>query len=83
MSDLLEIGVAVPFMAEVLTEVFSGGPEICLKVKEDEVERIFQLVVTGGEEGRPELIATLQSMAKVSRIEVSPHEVNLKTIWSL
>ncbi len=65
MSDLLEIEVAVPYMAEVLQEVFTGGPEICLKVTEDQVERVFQLVVTGGEEGRAELIGIIQAMAKV------------------
>ncbi len=65
MTDILEIEVAVPYMAEVLTEVFSGGPEICLKVREEQVERVFQLVATGGEEGRAELIGILQAMSKV------------------
>lgn len=66
MNDLLEIEVAVPYMAEVLTEVFTGGPEINLKVREDQVERLFQLIATGSEDGRAELIITLQAMAKVS-----------------
>ncbi len=65
MDDLLEIEVAVPYMAEVLTEVFNGGLEICLKVREEQVERVFQLVVTGGKEGRAELIGILQAMARV------------------
>ena len=71
MNDLLEIDVAVPYMAEVLTEVFTGGPEISLKVREDQVERLFHLVATGGEEGRAELIITLQAMAKVCRLEIT------------
>lgn len=65
MSDLLEIDLAVPFMAEVLMEVFSGGPEICLHVREDQVERIFQLVASGEEAGQAELLMTLQAIAKV------------------
>ena len=69
MFDLLEIEVAVPYMAEVLAEVFTGGPEICLDVKEEQVERLFQMVSASGEEGvegQAELITTLQAMAKVS-----------------
>ncbi len=70
MDDLLKVEVAVPYMAALLTEVFTGRPEICLKVTEDQVERVFQLMVNSGEEGRAgqgqaELIATLQAMTKV------------------
>lgn len=68
MGDLLKINIAVPYMAEVLTEVFCGGPEICMKVKEEEVQEIFELIASrsgdsGG--GRSELFITLQAMAKV------------------
>ena len=52
-------------MAMVLTEVFMGGPEISLRVKEEQVERIFHLV-TSGATAVPELMDTLQSMVKVS-----------------
>lgn len=51
-------------MAMVLTEVFMGGPEISLRVKEEQVERIFHLV-TSGATAVPELMDTLQSMVKV------------------
>ena len=70
MNDLLEIEVAVPYMAEVLTEVFLGGPEISLKVREDQVERLFHLGTTGSKEGWAELIITLQAMAKVCVLEI-------------
>ena len=66
MDDLLEINLAVPYIAEVLTEVFTGGPELCLKVREEQVEKLFQMVASvGEEEGRAELIMTLQAIAKV------------------
>ena len=68
MFELLEIGIAMPYIAEVLTEVFTGGPEICLDVKEEQVERIFSSVtagVTEGQAGELQLIVTLQAMAKV------------------
>ena len=55
--------VAVPHMAEVLTEIFTGSVEIALKVKEEQVERIFQLISNG--KAQVELISTLQAMAKV------------------
>ena len=51
-------------MAMVLTEVFTGGPEIALRVKEEQVERIFHLVIEGGP-AVPDLLHTLQSMVKV------------------
>ncbi len=76
MDDLLEIEVAVPYMAEVLAEVFTGGPEICLKVREDQVERVFQLMVNSGEEGRAEHIGVLLAMAKVVTIIYTGHNLN-------
>lgn len=66
MEDLLEINIAAPSIGELLTEVFTGGTEICLKVTEEQVERLFNLISTGGEGGRAELILALQAMAKVS-----------------
>ena len=65
------VQVAVAHMAEVLTEVFTGGPEIALRVKEEQVERIFQLVSARGS-GQVELMETLQSMAKVRVPPLSP-----------
>ena len=65
MNDLLEISVAVEYMAEMLTEVFTGGPEICLKVKEEQVQRIFSIIASVEDFGSYELINTLQAMAKV------------------
>ena len=56
--------VVVPYVAVVLTEVFTGGPEIALRVKEEQVERIFHLVSEGGG-ASPDLLHTLQSMVKV------------------
>ena len=54
-------------MALVLTEVLTGGTEICLRVKEEQVERIFHLVTARGP-ALPDLLVTLQSMVKVSGI---------------
>ena len=66
MDDLLKIGVAIPYMAEVLKEVFTGAPELCLKVREDQVAKLFQMVVSvKEEEGRAALVLTLQAIAKV------------------
>ena len=64
MDDLLSIKVAVPYMAMVLTEMFSGSLEIALRVKEKQVEKIFQLI-SEGVDGQPELLEILQSMASV------------------
>ena len=53
-------------MAMVLIEVFTGGPEIPLRVKEEQVERIFHLLSAGGS-AAPDLLQSLQSMVKVKR----------------
>ena len=66
MNGLVNIPVAVSHMAGVLTEIFTGGPEICLLVKEDQVERLFQLV-SSSVAGQQELLEALQAMAKVRR----------------
>ena len=66
MDDLLKIDVAIPYIADLLTEVFTGGPELCLKVREEQVEKLFQMVASLGEKkGRTELIVTLQAISKV------------------
>ena len=66
MDDLLKIDVAIPYIADVLTEVFTGGPELCLKVREEQVGKLFQMVASLGEKkGRTELIMTLQAISKV------------------
>ena len=71
MDDLLEINLAVPYIAEVLTEVFTGGPELCMKVREEQVEKLFQMVVCAREEEeRVKLIMTLQAIAKVRSCEL-------------
>ena len=69
MDDLLEIGVAISYIAEELTEVFSGTLELCLKVREDQVEKLFQMVASlGATNGGTELIMTLQAIAKVTDV---------------
>ena len=69
MGDLLKINIAVAYMAEVLTEVFTGGPEICLKIKEEQIQQIIQFIALGDSyEGRSELFTTLQTMAKVMQL---------------
>ena len=66
MGDLLEVDIGIASMAEVIAEIFTGGHELCLKVREDQVARVFSLVAQGElPEGRPELLNALQAMAKV------------------
>lgn len=67
MGDLLEVDIGIATMAEVIAEIFTGGHELCLKVREDQVARVFSLVAQEElPEGRPELLNALQAMAKVS-----------------
>lgn len=68
MEGLLEVEIGIASMADVLTEVFTGGPDLCLKVKEDQVARLFSLIARDDlPEGRPELLHALQAMAKVNQ----------------
>ena len=74
MEDLLEVEVGVASMADMLAEVFTGGAELCLKVREDQVARVFSIIAREElPEGRPELLQALQAMAKVGilLIEIS------------
>ena len=64
MEDLLDVEIGIPNMADVLAEVFTGGPDLCLRVKEEQVARVFSLVAQD-DLGRPELLQALQAMAKV------------------
>lgn len=51
-------------MATVLIEVFTGGPEIPLRVREEQVEQIFHLFISGAT-AVPDLLYSLQAMVKV------------------
>lgn len=66
MDDLLDIDIGIASMAEVVAEIFIGRPELCLRVREDQIIKIFSRI-TQNEllEGRPELLYVLQTMAKV------------------
>ena len=69
MEELLEVEVGVASMADMLAEVFTGGTELCLKVREDQVARVFSIIVRKELlEGRPELLQILQAMAMVRTI---------------
>ena len=66
MGDLLDVDIGIASMAEVLAEIFTGGPELCLKVREDQVAKVFSLVAQEDlPEGRSELLSALQAMARV------------------
>ena len=70
MGDLLDVEIGIANMANVLAEVFTGGPELCLKVREDQVASVFSLIAQDLPEGRPELLHALQAMSKVTRCYV-------------
>ena len=48
-----------------MPQVFTGNQEICLKIKEQQVEKIFELVVEDGCTGWTELLELLKAIAKV------------------
>lgn len=65
MEDLLTVDIGIASMAEVIAEIFTGGPELCLKLRENQVAGIFTLIAQPQLLGRPELLNALQAMAKV------------------
>ena len=69
MEDLLGVDIGIAIMAEVIAEIFTGKPELCLKLKEHHVARIFLLVAQPELPGRPELLHALQAMAKVRKCQ--------------
>lgn len=47
-------------------QIFIGTPELCLKVKEEVIERIFDLVLDSDDDyTKAQLLETLQALAKV------------------
>lgn len=68
MDDLLAVDIGIASMAGVIAEIFTGEPELCFKLKEGHVARIFMLVAESELPGRPELLYALQAMAKVRNI---------------
>ena len=50
-----------------MPQVFTGNQEICLKIKEQQVEKIFELIVEDGCTGRSELLGLLKAIAKVNK----------------
>ena len=56
------------FIAILLFQVFTGGQEICLKIKDRQIEQVFFLIAYGGITGRAELLGMLQAVVKVNII---------------
>ena len=52
-------------MKSMLFQVFTGGKEICLRISEKQIDKIFKLIVKSEHSGRPELLEMLQAVVKV------------------
>ena len=79
-DDLLDINIGIAGMAEVVAEIFIGRPELCLKVREDQIAKVFTLIAKRDQEdSRPALLFALQSMAKVERplISLTKHNTGM------
>ncbi|XP_065894275.1 inositol 1,4,5-trisphosphate-gated calcium channel ITPR1-like isoform X2 [Dysidea avara] len=79
MDDLLEIDIAALNVAELLTEVFTGGTEICLRVRETQINHIFDLIVKSESSGRPEWLEMLRAIVKTEDIDL-PLKRNQKLV---
>ena len=53
--------------------MFTGNQEICLKIKEQQVEKIFELIIENESNGRLELLQLLKAIAKVSKFPLKMH----------
>ena len=66
MDELLDVNIGVGSMAALVAEIFIGRPELCLKVREDQIAKIFtRISQKEQQDGRPQLLYILQVMAKV------------------
>ena len=66
MDELLDVNIGVGSMAALVAEIFIGRPELCLKVREDQIAKIFtRISQKEQQDGRPQLLYVLQVMAKV------------------
>ena len=51
-----------------MPQVFTGNQEMCLKIKERQVEKIFELILENESTGRLELLQLLKAVAKVNTL---------------
>ena len=78
LNKFLLTSVAVPAMAVMVREIFINEPELCLKLHEEHVEKIFEQVhklktiygdevegLMGKKSGMKELLAILETTAQV------------------
>ena len=49
--------------------MFTGGPKICLKIKEQQLEKVFFLIAYDGTVERAELLKMLQAIVKVNSVQ--------------
>ena len=52
--------------------MFTGNQETSLKIKEQQVERIFDLIAEDGFTGQSELLVLLKAIAKVNKFSILP-----------
>ncbi|XP_019851941.1 PREDICTED: inositol 1,4,5-trisphosphate receptor type 3-like [Amphimedon queenslandica] len=73
-DDLLDITVPVPVLsdlADLITEVFTGGPELILKVTEDHIEKIFGIMKDSENcNVQAQFMVTLEAMAKIEEFNL-------------
>lgn len=69
LSNLLDVQQAIPYVAEVMIEVFRGAPKLCLKIEESTVEKIIHLLPQTQHSGQLKLIMSLQMIAKVDSLK--------------
>ena len=66
MDELLDVNIGIASMAALVAEIFIGRPELCLKVREDQIAKVFTRIAQKElHDGHPELLYILQTMAKV------------------
>ncbi|XP_019861438.1 PREDICTED: uncharacterized protein LOC100634093 isoform X2 [Amphimedon queenslandica] len=74
LDDLLEMKIPVTTLsslADLITEVFTGGPELILKVTEYHVDRIFDIIITCDEPtAQAQFMVTLEAIVKIEEVDL-------------
>ncbi|XP_019849951.1 PREDICTED: inositol 1,4,5-trisphosphate receptor-like [Amphimedon queenslandica] len=74
LDDLLQMklpNTTLPFLADLITEVFTGGPELIMKVKDDQIEKIFEIIISCNYPmAQAQFLVTLEAIVKIEEVDL-------------
>uniref|UniRef100_A0A1X7VAJ0 Uncharacterized protein n=1 Tax=Amphimedon queenslandica TaxID=400682 RepID=A0A1X7VAJ0_AMPQE len=74
LDDLLQMklpNATLSFLADLITEVFTGGPELIMKVQEDQIEKIFEIIISCNYPiAQAQFVVALEAIVKIEEVDL-------------